>query len=131
WLDEALRVKRLFRQDCEATIVAQFGGAAGTLASLGADGLDIRREFAVELGLPEPTATWHTSRDRLLRYGTSALTMAILAQKIGREIVDLQRTEILELEEPHHHGKVGSSTMPHKRNPALAETVVTLGMLAQ
>jgi 3-carboxy-cis,cis-muconate cycloisomerase len=131
WLDELVRTHASMERDCKEIFSVQFGGAAGTLATLGSAGLEVRAKMAEELDLAVPTITWHTSRDRLLRFGFGCLLFAITAQKIGREIIDLQRTDILELEEPFHLGKVGSSTMPHKRNPSLAETLFTLGAIAQ
>ena len=131
WLDELTRTHQAALQDAEQILAIQFGGATGTLAALGSKGLEVREVLAAELGLSVPVVTWHASRDRLLRFGFHCLLLAITCQKIGREVTELQRTEILELEEPFHYGKVGSSTMPHKRNPAMAETLMALGSIAQ
>ena len=49
--------------------------------------------------------------------------------RIANEVIQLQRSEVMELEEPFTHGKVGSSTMPHKRNPAHCERVVAIGRM--
>ena len=51
--------------------------------------------------------------------------------KIAHEVILLQKSEVMELEEPHHHGKVGSSTMPHKRNPMGCEGIMALSRLAR
>lgn len=78
------------------------------------------------LGLRVPLIAWHTARDNQAELASD---LALLAGTMGRicyEIFTLQRTEILELEEPFFKGKIGSSTMPHKRNPAVLENVLAL-----
>jgi 3-carboxy-cis,cis-muconate cycloisomerase len=95
----------------------QFGGASGTLASLGDKGIAVARELAAELGLGFPEAPWHTHRDRLasLICACGVLTGAI--GKIARDVSLLMQYEISEAAEPGGEGRGGSSTMPHKRNP--------------
>jgi adenylosuccinate lyase len=112
-------------------LVGQFSGAVGTLAALGTQGEAVQRALFQELGLGEPVITWHTARDGMAEL---ACTMAILTGtlgKIAQEVYALQRTEIAELEEPFSPGKVGSSTMPHKRNPPACELVVALARAAR
>jgi 3-carboxy-cis,cis-muconate cycloisomerase len=130
YADEVSRHLRRLRDAASDLDVVQFGGAAGTLASLPTTGLAVRRELAAELGLQEPTITWHTSRDRIAAYAFAVAATCQTLQRLAREIMTLQRPEIGEIEEPFHEGKVGSSTMPHKRNPVLAEVTWALARTA-
>jgi hypothetical protein len=112
-------------------LVGQLGGATGTLASLGPAGLAVRRDLMRDLELGEPAITWHVARDRLTHLAFVFGLVAASLQRAALEIVTLQRTEVEEVLEPFHDGKVGSSTMPHKRNPVLSETMWTLGELVR
>jgi len=131
WVDEADRHIEAFARAAEGIRVVQFGGAAGTLASVGSVGISIRHELAKELDLVEPRITWHVSRDRLTTYAYELASAALFVQRIAREVILLQGTDTSELAEPFHMGKVGSSTMPHKRNPVMCETIWSLAALAQ
>jgi adenylosuccinate lyase len=84
-----------------------------------------------ELGLGVPAIGWHAARDRFAELGMLWAMVAATTGKIAHEIVLLQKSEVMELEEPHHHGKVGSSTMPHKRNPMGCEGIMALSRLAR
>ncbi|MBL8707395.1 MAG: adenylosuccinate lyase family protein [Rhodospirillales bacterium] len=103
---------------------AQFGGAVGTLASLGDRGRAVTEGLAAALGLLAPTAPWHVARDSL------AEVMSVLAihggnlAKFATDIVLLMQTEIAEVFEPHQPGRGSSSTMPQKRNPIACEYVL-------
>jgi 3-carboxy-cis,cis-muconate cycloisomerase len=131
WVDELQRHRATLERIGPEVLVGQFGGATGTLASLGLPGLDIRRDLMAELGLGEPAISWHVARDRVAHYTFILTLVASAIERLGLEIVTLQRDEIGELFEPFHTGKVGSSTMPHKRNPAMSESLVTLGELVK
>jgi 3-carboxy-cis,cis-muconate cycloisomerase len=126
WLAEIHRHRQRLELVRPRVLVGQLGGAVGTLASLGEDALQVQAGMMQILGLDVPLITWHTSRDGLAEF-TSILGMtAATAGKIAAEIINLQRTEIGEVEEPFTKGKVGSSTMPHKRNPMVCEAVLAL-----
>jgi 3-carboxy-cis,cis-muconate cycloisomerase len=113
-LDGALADLRAVR---ESELAVQFGGAVGTLASLGDRGLDVGAELGRQLGLPVPSMPWHTVRLRPVRIA-SALGAALgVMGKIGRDVVLLAQTEVAEVVEGGGPGRGGSSTMPHKRNP--------------
>ncbi|MEO9877262.1 MAG: adenylosuccinate lyase family protein, partial [Anderseniella sp.] len=107
----------------------QLAGAAGTLATLGSDGARVREQLAKTLGLVDPGQSWHTSRD-LVAHITSQIAISTAScGKIANEVVNLQRTEIGELAEGAAPGAGGSSTMPQKRNPMLAQNIVALSRL--
>jgi 3-carboxy-cis,cis-muconate cycloisomerase len=107
-------------------LAAQLGGAAGTLASLGADGVEVARRYAEELGLAEPTLPWHTNRVRVAELAGSLGTVAGVLGKVALDVTLLAQTEIAEVTEPSDTGRGGSSTLPHKRNP-VAAVLVTAG----
>lgn len=107
-------------------LVLQFSGAVGTLAALEPHGDAVQRGLAKELRLDLPDITWHTSRDRMAELMCTLTLSTCTIGRIAHEIYALQKTEFAELEEPFSPGKVGSSTMPHKRNPPACETVVAL-----
>ena len=73
------------------------------------------------LGLAIPTITWHVSHDRLANFSSDIAIAASTIGKMANEIINLQRTEIEEVEEGFQMGKGGSSTMPQKRNPMICE----------
>lgn len=104
--------------------VVQFGGAAGTLASLGAKGIEVRAALARELGLAEPDITWHVARDGLAEaVQFLALVTGSLA-KIATDVMLLMTTEVAEVAEPFVSHRGGSSTMPQKRNPISSELML-------
>jgi adenylosuccinate lyase len=106
-------------------LVVQLGGAVGSMASFGPRGLELLHRMADHLGLGTPDITWHTARDGLAEVTCALSMISATCGKIANEIRVLQRTEVAELEEPFTLGKVGSSTMPHKRNPMLAEFILS------
>lgn len=120
---------RLRRLRSEA-LALQFGGAAGTLAALGDNGLRVAERLAQELGLPLPDAPWHTHRDR---FAEAASVLAIIAGtcgKIARDVSLMMQTDVGEAFEPAGEGRGGSSTMPHKRNPVAAATALGAATMA-
>ena len=102
----------------------QFGGAVGTLASLGDRGLEVAAGLADRLGLAAPELSWHTIRLRPARLAGALGTTLGLLGKIGRDVVLLAQTEVAELAEGGGEGRGGSSTLPHKRNPVGAIALV-------
>ena len=126
WLDEVRRHQTRMDEMRPRLLVGQFSGAVGTLAALGDQGLTVRANLMAKLELGEPDITWHTARDRLVELVSVMAMIAGTCGKIAHEVYCLQKTEVQELEEPFPDGKVGSSTMPHKRNPAICETIVAL-----
>lgn len=105
-------------------LVGEFSGAAGTLASLGADGLPTQQALMRELGLGQPDITWHTVRDGFAEAtGLLALITGTLG-KIGLDIMLMMQSELGEVLEPYVHGRGASSTMPQKRNPISSEIML-------
>lgn len=134
WLAELQRGQERLAEAKGRILVGQFGGAVGTLAGLGesnVDALAVQAALMGELGLAVPPIAWHTSRDSIVEYAVLVCMWAALMGRIAHEIIDLQKQEFGELEEPFEMGKVGSSTMPHKRNPMLCEAVLTLARLTR
>jgi 3-carboxy-cis,cis-muconate cycloisomerase len=106
-------------------LAIQYGGAAGTLASLGADGPAVAALLADELELAEPVLPWHTDRQRIMQLA-AALTGACAALgKVARDVTLLAQTEVAELAEGTDDPRQGgSSAMPHKRNPVASVLIV-------
>ena len=120
---------RLARLRAEA-LALQFGGAAGTLASLGEDGLTVAEALARELDLPCPDAPWHSHHDRIAEIAAACAILAGTCGKIARDVALLMQTDVGEAFEPAGEGRGGSSTMPHKRNPVAAAAALTAATMA-
>ena len=117
WLDALMRHHARLAHLRAACLALQFGGAAGTLASLGADGASVAAALAGKLDLPLPDLPWHAQRDRLAEVATMLGALVGSLGKMARDISLLSQTEIGEVAEPAASGRGGSSAMPHKRNP--------------
>ena len=124
WIDELCRhIERL--RGCESRVfVAMLGGGAGTLGSLGEIGLTIQDGIADRLGMGSMSNPSRTISDHLAEYITILALLAATCSKIGREVYTQMKQEFGEVEEPVPEGTVGSSTMPQKRNPKLAQDIV-------
>jgi 3-carboxy-cis,cis-muconate cycloisomerase len=114
-------------------LAVQFGGAAGTLASLGGAGPRVAGLLAEELGLALPALPWHTSRLRVLELSAALAGVAAALGKIARDVTLLAQSEIGEVREgtgsdPGESGnsprRGGSSAMPHKQNPVAAIAIL-------
>jgi len=113
----------------------QFGGASGTLASLGDRGDAVGHALAAELSLKYPDAPWHAHRDSLAALLAACSVQCGSLGKMARDLALLMQGEVAEAAEPGGDGRGGSSTMPHKRNPiacslALASAQRVPGLLA-
>lgn len=133
WLAATTRQLRRLHQ-VRKDLPLQFGGAAGTLASLGDAGLTIAASLGDELDLPVPDLPWHTDRAPLAELAASLAVTAGAMAKIATDVVLLTQTEVAEVAEAPRRGKGSSSAMPHKRNPvdavmAIAAARLTLGTL--
>ncbi len=104
-------------------LVGEFGGAVGTLASLGAQGLAVQEWLMAELGLGQPLIAWHTARDTVAEMGQFLALLTASCAKLALDVRLLMQTEIGEASEPAMAGRGGSSTMPQKRNPVLGNFI--------
>ncbi|KND61408.1 3-carboxy-cis,cis-muconate cycloisomerase [Candidatus Burkholderia verschuerenii] len=125
WLDAITRHRQRLAEMKARVMVLQFGGAAGTLASLHDKALPVFHSLADDLGLNLPTLPWHTQRDRIAEAAAFLGMLTGTLGKIARDISLMMQTELGEVAEPAAAGKGGSSTMPHKRNPVGCAAVLT------
>lgn len=124
WHAEMRRNRERIRAAVEGISVGKLSGAVGTYGNL-----DPRVEEYVlsEMGLAvDPVSTQILSRDRHAEYVAAMAVCATSLERFTTEIRTLQRTEILEVEEPFREGQKGSSAMPHKRNPIVSERIAGL-----
>ncbi len=119
-IDHRQRLEDLRRR----ALRVQFGGAVGTLASLGDSGRSVTVGLAEELGLASPDAPWHVARETLAEVAAVLGLICGSLAKFATDIVLLMQTEVGEAFEPHQQGRGGSSTMPQKRNPISSEYVL-------
>lgn len=128
WAAENHRSMERLRSWLARHSMGMLSGAVGSYASMGPDALAMERAFVAELGLDGPwTADWKGSRDMFAELGSTLSILAMTWRKIAQEIFLLQGDDIGELVE--QTDKVGSSTMPHKRNPSRCRSVVALSRL--
>ncbi|MDY6818736.1 MAG: adenylosuccinate lyase [Halobacteriales archaeon] len=129
WLDELDRgIDRLEAVE-DRLFALEFFGATGTLASIGEPGLEVQERMADELDLDVPDVAWYAARDRFAELVSVLATIAGTLSRIARNVLMMNRPEFEEVKEPIAEGKVGSSTMPHKRNPVKSEETVALARL--
>lgn len=117
WLAAMVRGRNRLTVAFDEVLVVQFGGASGTLASLGERGPAVGRELARKLDVEYPEAPWHTQRDRLAALVCACGILTGSLGKMARDISLLSQGEVAEVAEPGGEGRGGSSTMPNKRNP--------------
>jgi adenylosuccinate lyase len=128
WLDEVHRHQERLLEARPRILVGEFGGAVGTLASLGPVGLRISERLMQKLDLAEPVIPVKTAGDRVAEFALLLCMLSATLGKIAQNIYNLQQTDIDEVTE-FTEGKVGSSAMPHKQNPVASGSVVFLGRL--
>lgn len=129
WASEHRRNIERLEACMERCFAGEMAGAVGTMAGFGPEGLEVCRRTIERLGLTVPDVAWHTSRDRIAEICTTLTIIAYSFGKMGAELAMLQMTEIGEVAEGFVKGSVGSSTMPHKRNPNTLESLTMLARL--
>lgn len=120
FLDHLARLDELRRR----ALTVQFGGAVGTLASLGRNGRAVTEGLARELGLAAPDAPWHVNRERVVEVASFLGLLCGNLAKLATDVILLMQSEVGEVFEPHQSGRGGSSTMPQKRNPIASEYII-------
>ncbi|MDY7019017.1 MAG: adenylosuccinate lyase [Chloroflexota bacterium] len=124
WTEEMKRNSQRFAEAAKQISVGKISGAVGTYATVPPE---VEKIACDKLGLvPAPISSQIVQRDRHAQFVTTLALVASSLEKFATEIRGLQRTEVLEAEEPFEAGQTGSSAMPHKRNPELCERVCGL-----
>lgn len=129
WIDELHRDRERLAQRLAASFTASMGGAIGTFAAMGPAGREVQARMALRLGLEPCGLPMRSSYDRVSDYVCALGLLAGTVQKIAQDVVFMQRTEIGEVAEAFHMGKVGSSTMAQKRNPSTALLLTSLARM--
>lgn len=123
-LDALLRWQERLAQMRPRVMALQFGGAAGTLASLKEKGPEVAQALAAELNLTLPDTPWHSQRDRLIELASWYAGLCGTLGKFANDFALMMQTEVAEVSEPIAEGRGGSSAMPHKRNPVSCAAIL-------
>jgi len=127
WVEEMKRNAQRLQDAMRIVSVGKISGAVGTYATVSPE---VEKIACQKLGLiPAPISSQIIQRDRHAQFVATLAIAASSLEKLATEIRNLQRTEILEVEEPFEPGQTGSSAMPHKRNPELCERICGLARL--
>ncbi|MEK7331939.1 MAG: adenylosuccinate lyase, partial [Nitrospirota bacterium] len=129
WYEDMKRNLERMKRARDVISIGKLSGAVGTFSNIPPK---VEEKVCKKLGLkPEPVATQVVQRDRHAEYLTTLSLIAASVEKIAVEIRHLQRTEVLEAEEPFSKGQKGSSAMPHKRNPVGCENISGLARIVR
>ena len=131
WAAELRRNIERMKDLPERCFFVMLHGGVGTMAGFGDQAMKTAKEVAKRLELFYPPTCWANARDGIAEFQTVISICAGTLGRIANEIYQLARTEIGELNEPIPRSVVGSSTMPHKRNPARAEFSVAMVRIVQ
>jgi adenylosuccinate lyase len=127
WYDELGRREKTLRDAIDAASMGKLSGAVGTFAHISPK---VEEHVCKKLGLrPAPTSTQVVQRDVHAEFMSALALVAASLEQFATEIRNLQRSDVLEVEEPFKKGQKGSSAMPHKRNPIICERVTGLARL--
>ncbi len=124
WLAPLLRHRQRLMEMSPRLLTVQFGGASGTLASLGKQGLAVQESLAKELNLTVPPIPWHTQRDNIVEFASWLSLVSGTLAKMGQDIILMAQTEVGEVRESSDLSRGGSSTMPQKSNPIISELII-------
>lgn len=125
WASDIDRATRRLEESFAETQILQFGGASGSLSALGEKAEPVMKLLASRLGLALPPAPWFAQRVRVAAFAQDVALVVGALGKAARDIALMMQFEVAEASEPTGAGRGGSSTMPHKRNPVGAGTVLT------
>ena len=128
WLGAVRRCGEALSRAFDEALVVQLGGASGTMAALGSNGVKVGEAIARELNLKYPDAPWHAHRDRVATLISACAILTGTLGKMARDISLLMQAEIAEVCEPGGKGRGGSSTMPHKANPIGCSLAIAAGL---
>ncbi|MFC0225490.1 class-II fumarase/aspartase family protein [Serratia aquatilis] len=131
WIDELLRHRERLAEARQRVLVVQMYGGVGTMAAFGPEAIAMLECFAHRLSLKVPLAGWHVARDRVAEFVSTLAMMTASLARVADEIRTLNRWELGEVEVGWTEQQIGSSTMPHKRNPEGCEQIVVLARLAK
>ncbi|KAK0471950.1 L-Aspartase-like protein [Armillaria novae-zelandiae] len=131
WLSALDRHAERLEQLRPRALLVQFGGAVGSLASLGTDdiGLKVRTKLAEDLGLYDPPISWHVARDGIAETISFLSIIGGTLGKIAYDILLLSSSEFGEVQEPFVPHRGASSTMPQKRNSISSEAILACSKL--
>ncbi|MGE3064770.1 MAG: 3-carboxy-cis,cis-muconate cycloisomerase [Hyphomicrobiaceae bacterium] len=131
WLSMVDRHRQRLSELRPRVLVGQFGGAAGTLASLGTQGLAVHDALIDELSLGRSAVPWHVARDNMAETVSLLGLIAGTLGKIATDVMLMMQTEVGEAFEPFVSGRGASSTMPQKRNPISCELILAAGKVVR
>jgi 3-carboxy-cis,cis-muconate cycloisomerase len=124
WIAPLLRHQQRLQELKPRLLVLQFGGAVGTLASLGEQGLKVQEALARELDLGLLPIAWHNQRDGLAELASNLSLITGSLAKMAQDMILLAQSEVAEVLESDDPSRGGSSTMPQKRNPIISEVII-------
>jgi 3-carboxy-cis,cis-muconate cycloisomerase len=124
WIAPLVRHVERLGEIAPRLLVVQFGGAAGSLAALHDNGLQVTKELAGELALDVPAMPWHAQRDSFVEFAGWLSLLTGTLGKMAQDIILLAQTEVGEVGESAEAGRGGSSTMPQKSNPITSELII-------
>jgi 3-carboxy-cis,cis-muconate cycloisomerase len=131
WLDAIERHRQRLAEIRPRLLTGQFGGAVGTLASLGSRGLEVQTALMAELDLAQPNIAWHTHRDRFAEAGWLIGLITGTLGKIATDVKLMMQTEVGEAFEAFAPGRGSSSTMPQKRNPVACNYILACASIVR
>lgn len=129
WAAEIARHIQRLKELEPRVLIGNITGAVGTFAGFGDKGIEVQERALAKLGLGVPLICWHAARDHFAELINWIAMVGTTLAKIANEIRVMMKPEFGEVEEPIKEGTVGSSTMPHKRNPNLSEEIIALGKI--